>query len=469
MRVAIVGASIAGLAAGALLARRGRRVTVFEARAWPGGLSEDMALAGTNRLPGDHLIWGWRSSRALARLFGSLRDRPGATTRELFQPVPTGFQVIGHPYRLDWGEHLLKEIGREFPEALPAWTACTEAWEQEAEALKQAGPGLPFPAPPMTFSEELEEAESEAGEPPPQSGDNRRALAGKALLSGDAAAGLPKEVLACLDGVARAVCWRPLEELTLPAGLLAMKMLGQEVAVLKEGVDGLVRWLVGRLKAAGGELRLEATVRSVRQRGRRVRAVVVREQKSRSTVPADAVVVAGDEVERLLARGWSRPRKRPTAGYLLTCLIAVEEEAVPEPLAPLVVYRPAPDEPTILISQNPLRFHTLGGRSRRLITIGWRAEGREAEGRMLPSELPKKLERLMPFLPGRWEMVPQEETTGSPFRRWPIPQPRPEDLELATSVAGLVAAASHPLPGMATTASLTLGVAAAEAVLGMRS
>lgn len=461
MRVAVVGASLTGLAAGALLARRGCEVTVFEAAAHPEWLDDTPTLAGINHVPGDHLLWGWSSSRPITRLFGALKDRPGATARHLLHPVPTGLQVLGHPHRLDWGDRLAEEIGREFPSALKSWGASTAAWDLEAEALGQAGMGYPFLKPTEPATDGRPEARV-SEEPPTESPEDTTDDTDFAAGAGEA---LPAEMRPYLDGVTQAVCWRPLEEVALPAGLWAMQMLAQEVAVLKEGVDALVRWLVGRLEAAGGSLRLESTVRAVKFRNRQVRGVSVKEGRRRSTHPAEWVVVAGGEVSRLLPRRRFGAHHRRTVGTMVTCHLAVEEEVVPEPLAPLAAYCPAPGEPVFLVSQNPATRHTLNNLPRRVLTVGWREEAQGAEALADPEELPKHLERLMPFLPGRWELVPQDEITGSPLMRWPILETDRRDLNPSTPVLGLVTADHHPLPGMATTASLTLGVAAAETIL----
>ncbi|MFQ5893728.1 MAG: FAD-dependent oxidoreductase, partial [Nitrospinota bacterium] len=346
--------------------------------------------------------------------------------------------------------------------ALPAWRACLAAWEREAEALRREGDGNPFlPSPQRATEANLDAVQEEAS---PANRKGPHAMDGKTLVAGPVEE-LSAEMRAYLNGFAQAVCWRPLEDVSLPAGLWALEMLGKEAAVLREGVDGLVRWLVGRLEAAGGNLRWGTRVRSVKVRGRRVRGISVKEGRSRSTTPVEGVVVAGGEVSRLLPLGRLRAPRRRTVGTLVTCLLAVEEAVVPEPLAPLAAYYPSPDQPVLLLSHNPTSRHTLKEWPRRLLTVGWRAEASAANGLDLPEALPKRLERLLPFLPGRWELVPQDDATGSPLRHRPIPETDPRELTLATGVRGLVSAAHHLLPGMATTASLTLGVAAAESLL----
>jgi hypothetical protein len=49
--------------------------------------------------------------------------------------------------------------------------------------------------------------------------------------------------------------------------------------------------------------------------------------------------------------------------------------------------------------------------------------------------------------------------------RWPITETDRRDMTPPSPVSGLVTVDHHPLPGMETTASLTLGVEAAEAIL----
>ena len=466
MKVAVVGASLAGLAAGALLARRGCQVTVFEADAQPGGLGDGPALKGINRLPGDHLIWGWRSSRPLMRLFGALKDHPGATARHLLQPVPTGLQALGHPHRLDWGERLAEEIGREFPAALASWTACAQEWDREALTLGWKGVGHSFLMSGQRPTEAMADGEPEDQRhetPPPDSGEERQAM--EEPFAAGPVKELPREIRHYLNGVVEAVCWRPLEEVTQPAGLWAMKMTAQEVAVLRDGVDGLMRWLAGRLEAAGGSLRLGTRVRALKTRGGRVRGISIREGRRRSTEPAERVVVAGGEPSHLLPLGRFRTQGRRTIGNLVTCLLAVEEGVIPEPLAPLAAYCPAPEEPVLLLSHNPASLHTLKDMSRRFLMVSWLAEAPGADSLTIPEELTKRLERLMPFLPGRWELVPQDDASGSPLVRRPIPEIDQNDFNPTTTVGGLVKVARHPLPGTATTVSLTLGVAAAEAIL----
>lgn len=473
MRVVILGASTAGLAAGALLAQRGCQVTVFDESDHLGGLDGTLTSGGAGGLPGDHLIWGWRSSRALVRLFGSLRDRPGATARHFLKPVATGLQVLGHPHRLDWGQHLEAELEREFPEALGSWRECSEAWEQEMEALRRADVRLPFLRPSSDPSEERaaleldawESDESAEGSQDPKA--LRRALTEKPFLEG-LAGELPAPLHQCLRGVALAVSWRPVGEVSLPTWLWAKHLMFQEVAVLRHGLDGLMEWLAGRLEAAGGSLRLNTPVRSVKQRGKRVVGVVYQEGRRRATEPADAVVVAGADVYRILPFGKLRAKKRRSVGTLASCLLAVEEEVVAEPMAPLAAYCPEEEGPLLLISHNPARRYAMDDRARHLLTVAWRLDGPEGYRMEMPEELPKRLERLMPFLPGRWEMVAQDDAAGNPLRIHPIPEIDLREFEPTTQVGGLVVAQGGLLPGMATTASLTLGVTAAEAVLKSR-
>jgi glycine/D-amino acid oxidase-like deaminating enzyme len=461
MRVAVVGASLAGLAAGAFLARRGCQVTVFEEASHPEWLDDSPTLAGINHVPGDHLLWGWRSSRPIIRLFGTLKDRPGATARHLLHPVPTGLQVLGHPHRLDWGDRLAEEIGREFPSALESWSACTEAWDSEAEELRQVGTVYPI----LKTSEQTADGRPEAQANEASPIDSPQDTTADSDFASGAVGALPAEVRPYLDGVTQAVCWRPLEEVSLPAGLWAMQMLAREVAVLKEGVDALARWLAGRLEAAGGSLRLETRVATLKVRGGQVRGISIKEGWRRTTQPAEWVVVAGDKASQLMGRRLAPAHRRRTVGTLVTCLLAVEEEVVPEPLAPLAAYCPAPGEPIFLISQNPESHHIINETSRRVLTVGWRSGARGAEALTDPEELPKRLEKLMPFLPGRWDLVPQDKATGSPLMRWPITETDRRDMTPPSPVSGLVTVDHHPLPGMETTASLTLGVEAAEAIL----
>ena len=110
----------------------------------------------------------------------------------------------------------------------------------------------------------------------------------------------------------------------------------------------------------------------------------------------------------------------------------------------------------------------MGDRACHLLTVAWRLDGPEGYRMEMPEELPKRLERLMPFLPGRWEMVAQDDAAGNPLRIHPIPEIDLREFEPTTQVGGLVVAQGGLLPGMATTASLTLGVTAAEAVLKSR-
>ncbi len=459
MRVAVVGASLAGLAAGALLARRGCEVTVFDRAPKPEVLSGPPPAGCAPGWPGDHLVWGWRSSRALVRLFGSLRDRPGASARHLFQSVPTGLQVLGHPYRLDWGPEVAVEIGREFPGAIESWEACQAAWDRQSWGLQRTGLTPPFLGPQGRPAAEPEEGEASPGELQPRP---------EAPFLESGVEALPEELRSCLEGVALAAAWRPPEAVSLSAWLWARELLEQEVGVLKEGRDGLVRWLAGRLEAAGGCLRWATPVTAVRLRSRRVRAVTIREGRRRAAHEAAAVVVAGGELSELLPWRWRWAQKRRSEGALVACQLVVEAEAVAEPLAPLAVYRGGPDQPPLLISYNPVQRRTWGERPRHGLTIGWRAEEPGADELELVSELPKRLERLMPFLPGRWELDAHGESGVSPVRRQTIPVVAPSDLGPTTRVAGLMVAAKGLLPGLSTTTSLALGVAAADAVLRER-
>jgi hypothetical protein len=137
--------------------------------------------------------------------------------------------------------------------------------------------------------------------------------------------------------------------------------------------------------------------------------------------------------------------------------LAVEEEALPEPLAPLAAYRPSGREPILILSHKPRYGLMFQEEPWSLLTIGWQTEALSG-----PEEAMKKLERVFPFLTGRAKLLGVGQSEGGPVRYQPLPPaglPRP-----ARGVEGLLVASGHPFPGLSTTVSLLLGAAAAEAI-----
>jgi len=119
VRVAVVGAGYAGMAAAVALARRGARVAVFESGPVPGGRARRVVSQGQTLDNGQHILIG-----AYATLFGlmrtvgvaadavlrmplELRYADGVALRRLFLPAPFG--LLGGLLAargLPWGEKL---------------------------------------------------------------------------------------------------------------------------------------------------------------------------------------------------------------------------------------------------------------------------------------------------------------------------------------------------------------------------
>jgi hydroxysqualene dehydroxylase len=133
MRIAVVGAGWAGLAAAVELTRLGLPVTLFEAGRVPGGRARTVKLAGRELDNGQHLLLGaYRDTLALMRLVGAdpeqLLDR-----RPLTVVDNCGFRLAlprwPAPLNLAWG--LLSARGVSLGEKLKT------AWWMDQ--LKRAG------------------------------------------------------------------------------------------------------------------------------------------------------------------------------------------------------------------------------------------------------------------------------------------------------------------------------------------
>src|SRR3990170_3199108 len=112
--VIVIGGGVAGLATGALAARRGLRPLVLEQGEAPGGTCATLERKGYRFDAGATLLWGFESGGSIRALV----DEVGAPVEAL--PLDPGFQVAIPGHRLSFyrnPERFWREIRREFPEA----------------------------------------------------------------------------------------------------------------------------------------------------------------------------------------------------------------------------------------------------------------------------------------------------------------------------------------------------------------
>jgi phytoene desaturase len=298
LRIVVVGAGVGGLAAAVRLAHAGHRVTVIERGGAPGGKCARLAVDG----------FSWDTGPSLLTMPWVFRDLFAATGRPLEDELELLRVEPVTRYRFADGAEV--ELSADLPaaqEALEAWSpgagadwmrflgTCAAMWRAAVPVL-----GGPPPWPPRW---------PRPGEPRPEPRDLLRV-----------------RPWTTVRGLARAHARDPrlrmiIERFATYAG--ADPRRGPAVLALagyvehafgawhpRGGMHELVRALVRRLGALGGELRLGTAVERVIVRGRRARGVAT----AAGTVDADVVVVNADPV----ALGLRAPHPEPSlSGFAL--------------------------------------------------------------------------------------------------------------------------------------------------------
>ncbi|MGI8595849.1 MAG: phytoene desaturase family protein [Thermoleophilaceae bacterium] len=290
MRIAVLGAGVGGLAAGARLAALGHRVTVLEQAAAPGGKCGRVEVGGYAFDSGPSLLtMPWVLADLFADTGAVLEDE-----LELLRVEP------GTEYRFADGSSVA--LGADLPPTVAAlerfspgagedWArhlgACAGMWRASAPVLSG-----PAPWPPRR----------------PRRGDRRPSPADLLRirpwrpLRGPAQSTVRDRRLRLV--IERAATYAGADPRRAPAALAVAGYVEHAFGAwhVRGGLYAIVEALARRLETAGGELRLGTAAREIAVAGDRVSAVVTAEAEA---VPCDAVVSTVDALleDRLLPRG----------------------------------------------------------------------------------------------------------------------------------------------------------------------
>ncbi|NDY41394.1 NAD(P)/FAD-dependent oxidoreductase [Dissulfurirhabdus thermomarina] len=316
-RVAVIGAGVSGLAAGAVLARRGFEVDVFEAGERPGGYVTGFRRHGFYFDATGAFLAACGPGGALTRVL----EAAGARDEVAFLPIPEIRNVYpGFDLRLDYRSPraYLEGVAARFPghrEALARYARLTERLGRELLALDEA-PGWKRALFPLFFPRIL-----------------RYARASHARVLGRLFPGAPDLWLA-LSALPTTL---PPSRLSYPfVAVLWAKVLREGVFYPRGGMEALSGALARALARAGGRLHLGARVAGIRLSPDGRRAAGVR-LASGGTADADWVVGASNLfAARRLLPGGRHPygrlhrakRLRPSASALLFYL-GLPSDALP--------------------------------------------------------------------------------------------------------------------------------------------
>jgi hypothetical protein len=322
--VIVVGHELAGLAAAALVARRGFRVLVLGDTA-----HADSYRLGSYLLPRQPFAFTALESPAMRRVLGELGL--AQILRRRLTPLKPHYQVVLPDQRLDISDDpdaTSRELEREFPRdqaAIGAWLARAAEVSTATDALLE----LDVTLPPDSFWERRDVAKLEATLPrptedllaafPPGHPFRAVATAGAFIGSDLDLAGLGAVGLARLGEAHRAGVWR-----------------------LEGGRDALRQLLIERIQTHSGEVRERATAEEIVIKRGRVAGVRVLE---RNEEVGCEHVIAALPLERLLSMlPEGKPPKplaraaqalRP-AGFRYTLNLVLTVAGLPEAIGGLV-------------------------------------------------------------------------------------------------------------------------------------
>ncbi len=366
--VIIVGGGVAGLATGALAARRGLRPLVLEQGEAPGGACATLARAGYHFDTGASLLWGLEEGGSLRTVL----EEVGASLALDASPLEPGFQVAHPRHRLGVyrnEDRFWREIRREFPEGLEPLQALQAELGELDDALRR----LDLPAgdlPPRTAWQRFQQWRGRSRE----EGDLRRRS--QQLLTDLAAwQALPPELQQVL-----ALVLRHLGQggVSMPV-LVASTVLGvarRGFTLVRGGAGRLVSALAGALARQGGTLRPMTKVTEVVLRGRRAAGVRTADGDVLEA-PALVVAVAPSLLAGSLLPEGSRafPEGVPAPeAATLTLYLGVAEAILPAEMgAQLFLGLEKPLEPagigTLAISASPPWDGGRAPRRRRAMTV----------------------------------------------------------------------------------------------------
>ncbi len=466
--VIVIGGGVAGLATGALAARRGLRPLVLEQAEVPGGACATLVRNRYRFDAGATLLWGFEQGGSARALL----DEVGASAEAL--SLDPGFQVALPRHRISFyrnEERFWREVRREFPEALEG----LRALHAEVQAMDGALRGLDLGTgdlPPRTSWQRFRQWRGRSRE----EGELQR-RAGQPLADLPAWQSLPEEAQRGLALILRHLGHADGSAPVLQAATLLGLTLHGFIA-LRGGAGALAAALAAAVERHGGTVRPMARAAEVVLRGRRAAGVRTADGVVLEASAVVAAVAPGLLAGNLLpdgARAFPQGPPGPDAA-VLTLYLGVDEAILPAEMGLQVFLAlPTPLDPgridTVSISTSPSWDGGRAPQGRRALTVNAylrlvggslpAADWIEAGERVLST-----LDDFMPGLRGHLDYcevrspVVWQEQTGRPngaasYARGSLPvflgwQGAPH----ATPVPGLFVAGDWTFPGCGVAAVL---------------
>jgi 1-hydroxycarotenoid 3,4-desaturase len=322
-RVVVVGAGVAGLVSGLLLAARGLDVTIVDAADGPGGKMRPVTIGGQPVDAGPTVF-------TMRWVFDELLDEVGSSTAEALPTLEPLSLLARHAWSTD-GSRLDLHVDRQrSAEAIAAWSSADEArrylafCEEAAQVYRRLeGPHIRSQRPGLARM---------IGDLGPRGLAVLAGLGPGASMAQALARRFRDPRLQQLFGRYATYCgaspWQA------PATLMLVAHVEQEgVWAVQGGMSALALALADLLQARGGRLRWGSPCVAIEQTQGRVRSVRL---ASGQTLPADAVVYNGDvsALGPLLGSQRSQaPPPVPAAGRSLSAMTwAVRAPATGFPL-----------------------------------------------------------------------------------------------------------------------------------------
>jgi phytoene dehydrogenase-like protein len=465
--VVVLGSDLAATVGGALLAHRGFRVLVA------GGPAEERYAIGPYTLPRAPLAFVGTEMPTLKRIVGELNLVQ--LLRRRLEPNRPAYQLLLPDHRLDIGDDLARELGRELPDATGPFEAAS-ARAAEVSAAVESILTQELILPPDGFWDRRDANRVAARLPEPDE-DVLGGLPDRDPLR--AAYTVPATFAAAFDAV----------------GPVSIARLGdlyrRGTFRLDGGREGLRGLLLERLKTHSGEARPELVPRAILTKRGKVTGVAF---EGHSEVIGCSHVLCGmgaDRVAQLVGAGGEKPPKRlaEAAGiapalhrYLLHLVAPLD--ALPDALG-RVAFAVA-DGAAPLSGANALMLHLADGYGQHaVLSVEALAPDPSPEGlRELRRAIRAHLDRLLPFVDRHLLLVHSphdgvaaEGVDGEPGQAppalpmepvWRMPEPRPLGfcgLPHSTGVKHLLFASRQVLPGLGLEGELATGWAAARLVL----
>jgi len=459
--VVVLGGDLAASVAGAVLAHRGFRVLVA------GVPVEERYSIGSYVLPRAPLAFVGVESPPLKRIVAELNLVQ--LLRRRLEPNRPAYQLLLPDHRLDVGEDLLREVGRELPDALAALEAGAAKLNEVSSALESIL-GQDLILPPDGFWDRRDV--SRVGARLPDDAADLETLA-------------PEHPLRALNRLPAAFACDLSEPGAVASARLA-ELHRRGTFRLDGGRQGLRALLLERLKTHSGEVRPDLEPQRIEVKRGKISGVQFAGQNE---LVGCSHVVCGMGADRVLALldGEKPPRRLQEAAaikpafwrYLLH--LAAPLDALPDALALLAFSVRDPNAP--LAGSNALALHLADGYGQHaVLSVEALAADPSPEGlAKLRKEVRAHLDELLPFV-DRHLLLVHSPNDGVPAERiadaapppiamepvWNFPAPRALGVcgvPHATGVKHLLLASRQVLPGLGLEGELQAGWGAARLVL----